>query len=231
MYETPEGLGFFLGAELQQNNIDRKGEGLSGIDTDNAVFGGRSRLGWVLSAGADFNITEKLLFTAHLAYSEGLVSRIGGSGPDLWGQRTVFVEPDGTHVTRLRVVQSKGWGGFVGGRYRPTHTIDFNARFGIADPADRAKTSGAVQWNHIYESHFNVLWRPVSQMRLGWEIMYGRKTNGKNFIKGYNFGTGNKNDPHNISGGGQCEGERANAFCRKRKEDAVRAQFAAWFFF
>jgi hypothetical protein len=53
--------------------------------------------------------------------------------------------------------------------------------------------------------HANILWRPVQQMQLGWEVMWGE----------YDFDTG-----PGFSG----------AFA-KESDDAIRAQFGAWFFF
>ncbi|MGI9481820.1 MAG: hypothetical protein ACR2OR_05625 [Hyphomicrobiales bacterium] len=231
LYETEFEHGFFIGGELQQNNIDRNAEGWVGSGTDNAIYGNSSKLGWVASVGANINVTDFLELKGHLSVSEGLVSRIGGAGGDIWGQETVVVEEDGTHVTKMRVVESKAWGGYVGAHFDATEHVSFNARYGFVDPADRAMTGGGIQWSHLHEIHANVMWRPVHQMRLGLEFIYGRKTNGKNFVKGYNFGTENKGDPHNINGGGQCEDEKANALCRKRHEDAFRAHFGAWFFF
>ena len=53
--------------------------------------------------------------------------------------------------------------------------------------------------------HANILWRPVQQMQLGWEVMWGEYDfDGSVFM--------------NTRGG-------------RRSEDAMRAQFGAWFFF
>jgi hypothetical protein len=52
--------------------------------------------------------------------------------------------------------------------------------------------------------HANILWRPVQQMQLGWEVMWGEY----DFDGGF-FGAGGA----------------------KKSDDAIRAQFGAWFFF
>jgi hypothetical protein len=53
--------------------------------------------------------------------------------------------------------------------------------------------------------HANILWRPVQQMQLGWEVMWGQYD-----FDGGDFGFASSPD---------------------RKDDAIRAQFGAWFFF
>ena len=80
-----------------------------------------------------------------------------------------------------------------------TDTTQFNIQYGHANPS--GGTAGFTSTNSI---HANVLWRPVRQMRLGWEVIYGFKRN--------TFAT--------------AEGAQ-----RRRNEDAIRGQFGAWFFF
>ncbi len=51
--------------------------------------------------------------------------------------------------------------------------------------------------------HANILWRPVQQMQLGWEVMWGQ----------YDIDSDD------------------DFFVGDDKDDAIRAQFGAWFFF
>jgi hypothetical protein len=108
-----------------------------------------------------------------------------------------------------------------------TDTVSFNTQFGFVDPKDTSMNGGGITWSHMYTGHANILWQPVRQMRLGWEVMYGRKTNGKNFVNAISDGNGFVQDAGDNCG----NGSEANRNCRKRKEDAFRAQFGAWFFF
>ena len=76
-------------------------------------------------------------------------------------------------------------------------------------------TGGGINWSHINTVHANIIWQPVRQMRMGWEIIWAQKKLGKNTIT--ICGLANAATP------GSCG--------RKRTEDAVRGMFGAWFFF
>ena len=226
-YDAPGGNQLFLGAEVQQNNIDVDATGWywTGPLDANAIYGNKNKFGWVVSAGANVNLADIATLTGSISYSEGLVSRITGAGGDIWGVETrthIDGEPD---VFTRRVRQAKAFGGYIGASFDMTDTMSFNTQFGFVDPKDSSMVGGDITWSHMYTGHANIMWQPVRQMRLGWEIMYSQKTNGKAFVNGLSDGRGLVG-----AGGANCL-TGANRDCRKRKEDAVRAQFGAWFFF
>jgi hypothetical protein len=236
LYDAPGGHQLFLGAEGQQNNIDKDADGYQNVHNNrpwdydnNARFGNKSKFGWVVSAGANVNLADIATLTGNVSYSEGLVSRITGAGADIWGYTVKDNDADRDDNNRWRsgVKQAKAFGGYIGASFDMTDTVSFNTQFGFVDPNDASMTGGGITWSHMYSGHANIIWQPVRQMRLGWEVMYGRKTNGKNFVNGISDGEGFVGE-----GGDNCgNGSIANRNCRKRKEDAFRAQFGAWFFF
>ena len=63
--------------------------------------------------------------------------------------------------------------------------------------------------DHVWTVHGNMLWQPVKQMRMGWEVMWGKedfpKENGNCVIRG--------------NGGDDCS------------SDTLRFQMGTWFFF
>jgi len=229
-YDAPGGNQLFLGAEVQQNNIDVDATGWywTGPLDANAIYGNKNKFGWVVSAGANVNLADIATLTGSISYSEGLVSRITGAGGDIWGLSTrtrVDGEPD---VYTRSVRQAKAFGGYIGASFDMTDTVSFNTQFGFVDPKDSSMVGGGITYSHMYTGHANIMWQPVRQMRLGWEIMYAQKTNGKAYVNGISDGRGEV-----LNAGGDCgiAGGGYNDSCRKRKEDAWRAQFGAWFFF
>jgi hypothetical protein len=232
LYDAPGGHQLFLGTEVQQNNIDKDADGWQNphdpfweLDP-NARFGNKNKFGWVVSAGANVNLADIATLTGNISYSEGLVSRIAGAGADVWGWAQRDRDVDG-NPWRSGVQQAKAFGGYIGASFDMTDTGSFNTQFGFVDPKDTSMNGGGITWSHMYTGHANILWQPVRQMRLGWEVMYGRKTNGKNFVNAISDGNGFVQDAGDNCG----NGSEANRNCRKRKEDAFRAQFGAWFFF
>ena len=99
-----------------------------------------------------------------------------------------------------RIRTNEGWGGYAGLSLNATSAIQLNIQYGYADPG--CNSCAGYDWGSTV--HSNILWRPVDQIRLGWELMYGWKRN--------TFAT-------------------ASLAGRRRNEDALRGQFGAWFFF
>jgi hypothetical protein len=109
----------------------------------------------------------------------------------------------------------------VGLSFNVTDTTTFNVQYGYSTTENllrRGDFPGIVLTDYRPASrieshtvHANILWQPVRQMRLGWEVMWGE---------------------YNIKGGDSDfvflgdDWERGS-----RSKDALRAQFGAWFFF
>jgi hypothetical protein len=141
--------------------------------------------------------------TGHLSYADGLTSHITGGGAD------TFIQYD--YVTgNLKLGRNRAFGGYVGLSFDLTDTVQANAQWGFVDPSGSHAKDAGVAYTHLQTVHANIMWQPVRQMKLGWEVMYGRKSLGHRYRK-YNAIT--------------------NTYGVKKNHDAIRAQFGAWFFF
>ena len=110
-------------------------------------------------------------------------------------------------------------------------TTSFNIEGGYAQNVD-ADENVLLLVDNVVTVHANILWQPVKQMRLGWEVMWGRE----NFVDD-KFkiddevavaSNGSRRRRHKICFRVfQDEGDRK---CQDGS-DALRIQFGAWFFF
>ncbi|MGI9481022.1 MAG: hypothetical protein ACR2OR_01570 [Hyphomicrobiales bacterium] len=192
LYQASPDRRFFLGGEIQQHSMDVNAAGIAGpIPRAND-----KELGWISSAGTKYAINDRVTFTGRIAFSSGMNALIAGAGASTTINDT---------ATAIRV--NKAWGGFAGAGISLTDRLSYNVQWGFADPFDRAMRGNGISWSHVHTVHSNILWRPVSEVRLGCELMWSQKTNGKNFLA-------------------SAAGEG-----RRRQERALRGQFAAWFFF
>ncbi len=192
VYEISPVRRIFIGGEIQQHNMDMNASGEEGpipLSSD-------STIGWIASIGTKFALNDWVTLTGRVVYSDGMNALIASAGA------STTVNDTGTGIRR-----NTGWGGFAGVGIALSDRVAFNTQWGFADPSDKAMRGNGISWSHIHTLHSNILWRPVTAMRLGYEFMWSQKTNGKNFLA-------------SSSGAG-----------RKRNERALRGQFGAWFFF
>jgi len=78
------------------------------------------------------------------------------------------------------------WGANVGVSMSVSEATTVNAQFGYSDQKESAANSGGAGClvaatgrnagcvDDVMTIHANILWRPVKQMRLGWEVSWGR---------------------------------------------------------
>jgi hypothetical protein len=201
LYEAPGGHQLFVGGIVEHIDYEGDGSGNRGFGDDD--------LGWQVQGGANINLGDIATFTGHMVYSDGLTG-VGGVGVDhghgiqLGYERnedgSLAEDDDGNPVVSSAQIDThKTWGGYAGLSFNVTDTTQFNVQYGHGNPS--GDTAG---FRHVNTIHANIIWSPVRQMRLGWEVVYGWRENTT---------------------------ETANLPGRKRTEDAVRGQFAAWFFF
>ena len=184
LYDAPGGHQLFVGAEVEHIDIDGSNAANNFSDDD---------VGWEVQSGVNINLADVATFTGHIQYGDGITNMLG----DGLGN---FRTSNGANNAASRIVRHQAWGAYAGLSFNVTDTTQFNIQYGHANPGNNTQ-AGFTSTNSI---HANVLWRPVRQMRLGWEVMYGFKRN--------TFATS----------------QQAN---RRRNEDALRGQFGAWFFF
>lgn len=182
LYDAPGGHQLFVGAEIE--HIDFDGTENTFADDD---------VGWEVQTGVNINLADIATFTGHFQYGDGITNMLGD------GIANFALVGCGAAAATCTIDRNEAWGAYAGLSFNVTDTTQFNIQYGHANPA--GGRAGFTSTNSI---HANVLWRPVRQMRLGWEVIYGFKRNTT---------------------------ATAAAAGRRRHEDAVRGQFGAWFFF
>ncbi|MCP5081655.1 MAG: hypothetical protein GY948_08160 [Alphaproteobacteria bacterium] len=183
LYDAPGGHQLFVGAEVEHADVD--GSNTANNFSDDAV-------GWEVQGGVNINLADVATFTGHIQYGDGIANALGDGTPGF------SVVPVNTAAGSIRT--NSVFGAYAGLSFNVTDTTQFNIQYGHVNTGCQT-CAGYSSTNTI---HANILWRPVRQMRLGWEVIYGFKRN--------TFAT--------ALGAG-----------RSRNEDAIRGQFGAWFFF
>ena len=167
-------------------------------DTDYDVVSGHD-IGWAVQAGANLNLADIATLTLGGVYGEG-------------GEHCLYLAQDDPFCDPLNIdkglpgvdfFSDTGWGALAGLSFGLTDTTTFNVQYGISwleNDLDFVEDHNSVL---VQTVHANILWRPVQQMQLGWEVMWGQ----------YDI------DSDDV------------AFVGREDDDAIRAQFGAWFFF
>ena len=181
LYDAPGGHQLFVGATAQ--HIDYDSDDVATINDDD--------IGWEIQAGTNINLGDIATFTGHIQYGDGITNMLGD------GHGGHIIRP--ANAAGARVDTNQSFGGYAGLSFNVTDTTQFNVQYGHANPS--GGTAGFTSVNSI---HANIMWRPVRQMRLGWEAVYGWK--------------------RNTTATAAMPG-------RRRNEDALRGNFGAWFFF
>ena len=126
----------------------------------------------------------------------------------------------------------KAWGVTAGLTFSINDTTSFNVEGGYAQNVD-ADENVLLLVDNVATVHANILWQPVKQMRLGWEVMWGRE----NFVDDKI-----RIDDDDVAVASRNGGHDDDKFCFRVFEDAgdrncqdgsdaLRIQFGAWFFF
>ena len=126
----------------------------------------------------------------------------------------------------------KAWGVTAGLTFNVNDTTSINIEGGYAQNVD-ADDNALLLVDNVATVHGNILWQPVKQMRLGWEVMWGRE----NFVDDKV-----RIDDDDVAVASRNGGHDDDKFCFRVFEDAgdrncqdgsdaLRIQFGAWFFF
>ncbi len=122
-------------------------------------------LGWAIMAGANFNLADVATLTAGVGYGEGLLDdKYMGDIIDN-GAAGRSVNAAGDPLETL--------GFLVGLSFGLSDTTTFNTMFSYAENLDNNPIAG--QLDTAYVVHANVMWQPVKQMRMGWEVVWAEK--------------------------------------------------------
>jgi opacity protein-like surface antigen len=165
---------------------------------------GERRLGWVIGGGANVNLADIATLTAGAQYTRGLTER--------WlnqldtARRACELDPVTFELEQCELIE--GFGVTVGMTFNVNESTSINVEGGYAENLN-ADEGFIPLADHVWTVHGNLLWQPVKQMRMGWEVMWGKegfpKENGRCVMPG--------------KGGDDCT------------NDALRFQMGTWFFF
>ncbi|WP_342641890.1 porin [Rhodoligotrophos ferricapiens] len=187
-YDSPGGHQFLISAAGRRFVTERQ---LGAFRSDDA-------LGWVVQGAATINLADLATFSTSVIYGDGVGNYILGNGPAYW------VDPTTGKMSTISAL-----GLFAGVGIPVTDTTSVNIGWGMARP-DRGDIKHAAilgaPANHLNREvmsiHGNIIWNPVNELRLGWEIIYAER-----------------------------EYYDAADTGRVRRGDNIRGQFGAWFFF
>ena len=105
-------------------------------------------------------------------------------------------------------------------------TTTFNIEGGYAQNVD-ADQNVLLAVDNVVTAHANILWQPVKQMRLGWEVMWGRNDYVDKFKIDDDVTALSTKTTQVLR---RSEG-RQRQISALTDSDAFRFQFGAWFFF
>ena len=128
--------------------------GLGGTFT--AAVPHNDELGWAVQAGANFNLADVATLTGGVGYGEGLLeTKFAGVGMDP-------VNDVGDPLETLAFL--------VGLSFGLSETTSFNALFSYVEALEDQDEDTDIE--KAYKVQANILWQPVKQMRMGWEVIW-----------------------------------------------------------
>ena len=135
-------------------------------DWDSAT---KSGTGYGIGGGANINLGDIASITSGIYYGQGSVARYLNQG---FGFGAFDANGNPT----------KQWGATIGVSVKVSEATTVNASYGYTDqkesqgnvavPCAGVRSGACV--DDVMTIHANILWRPVKQMRLGWEVEWGR---------------------------------------------------------
>ena len=133
----------------------------------------KSGTGYGIGGGANINLGDLVTITSGAYYGQGSVARYLNQG---FGFSSFDANGNPT----------KQWGATIGASMSVNEATTINASFGYTDQKESLANTGGTGCGvaatgrnascvtDVMTVHANVLWRPVKQMRLGWEVQWGR---------------------------------------------------------
>ncbi len=116
------------------------------------------RTGWMIQGGANINLGDMATFTGVMMYGKGEPLRTNFQLSHIGGLNAVG--------NPLKILAAG-----AGVSFNVSETTTFNAIWGWT----KAYNNIIGQGKSVHTVHANIMWRPVKQMRLGWEVMWGKQ--------------------------------------------------------
>ncbi|WP_342641207.1 DcaP family trimeric outer membrane transporter [Rhodoligotrophos ferricapiens] len=195
-YEMPGGHQFLISGVLRNYHTD------SAVGIDSPFNNSESELGWGVTGAVNINLADIATLTTQVMYGDGIGAYIFGAN------RGAYYDGFDIHT-----IESLGL--FAGLIFNVTDTTSLNFGWGYTDQSKKdvlaaTYATGFDDQNvDVMSVHANIIWQPVQQLRLGWEVMWAERQ--RTVFNGVD------NNGDDIFG--------------TERNDAWRAQFGAWFFF
>ncbi len=119
---------------------------------------GQDELGWAVQVGANFNLADVATLTGGFGYGEGLLTK-------------KFVFEDGFDDTDNNGDPLEALAFIVGLSFGLSETTSFNTQFSYVEALGDQDDDGDDK-DKLYKVHANIMWQPVKQMRMGWEVIW-----------------------------------------------------------
>ncbi|NNE23730.1 MAG: hypothetical protein HKN11_14085 [Rhizobiales bacterium] len=129
---------------------------ISGAIGEDDSFAAGDDTSWVVQGGANFNVADMATLTGAVVYGEGSVV-----GRYTLSPFALFTGGSSNEV----------FGAMAGVSFPVTDTTTFNVVWDYLN-GDGAAHGGAVGHDELHTVHANIMWQPVKQMRMGWEVLY-----------------------------------------------------------
>jgi len=129
-------------------------------DYKDAPLSASNRPGWMVGGGANINLADVAYLTTGVVYGYGEPQNlycVGGCGIPAF---TLAGKP----------LEALGF--MVGLNFNINDTTSFNTAFGYFENLKHAGGIGSE--DRVMTVHANILWKPVSQMQMGWEVVWGQ---------------------------------------------------------
>jgi len=224
------GFGSFLQYDTEAGHQFMVAGGINDINSDpfNLEDDDDHEIGWVIGAAANINLADIATFTAGVNYTDGLAPQWINQ---LDTRSTVCDNLVVDAVTGLPVCESfddnlqRAWGITAGLTYKVNEITAINIAGGYAQNID-AEDNPLLIVDNVWTVHGNILWQPVKQMRLGWEVMWGRE----NFVD-EKIDLVNGDEEDRVCRLFEVDEDDGDVDDNCDSSDALRFQFGAWFFF
>jgi hypothetical protein len=122
---------------------------------------GNDELGWAIQAGANINLADVATLTAGFGYGEGLLI-------------DKFVFEEGIAITDNTGDPMEALAFVVGLSFGLSDTTTFNTQFSYVEALGPQAVADDIE-DKVYKVHANIMWQPVKQMRMGWEVLWAQK--------------------------------------------------------
>jgi hypothetical protein len=122
---------------------------------------GNDELGWAIQAGANINLADVATLTAGFGYGEGLLI-------------DKFVFEEGIAITDNTGDPMEALAFVVGLSFGLSDTTTFNTQFSYVEALGPQAVADNIE-DKVYKVHANIMWQPVKQMRMGWEVLWAQK--------------------------------------------------------